>query len=86
MKKIFILSTLLCVMTGAFAQEMKMDGVKGSFESIQVKVIEVTEIIEDGFVFRGYTIECKGKKIMVSAMVADGGYNVGESINVMVNK
>ena len=79
-----ILSTIFGL--GLNAQEEKPQAGKGTYENIKVKIIDVVEIKEGDFIFRGYTIEYKGHKIMVSAMVDDGGYKVGEEIGVMVNK
>ena len=67
-------------------EEIQASGVKGSYEQIQAKVIEVVKITDGGFSFIGYYIDYKGSKIMVSSMIGGVEYKAGESLGVMVQK
>ena len=86
MYKITMTLVLGLTSTCLFAEDIKVHGVKGSYEQLPMKVLEVVEIDEDGFVFTGYYVDYKGKKIMVSSMMGGEASKVGEEITVMVQK
>lgn len=86
MYKITMTLVLVLAATGLFAQEVKVNGAKGSYEQLRMKVLEVVEIVEDGFVFTGYYVDYKGKKIMVSSVLGGEASKVGDDISVMVQK